>query len=153
MAAVNLIARQSRPRLLATLFICAASAATQSCGSSKSVGESCQNLDSYCGTHCVRDWATAQQAATWCVRGDGGTANNESVYIRTGCDGFNFVYLGGTDNGTYYYYDPQSGQLVGVGNAVGTPDGRFCRAGIGPTQPLWIQCGDSGATPVCGPSP
>jgi hypothetical protein len=113
---------------------------------------SCPSLDSYCGTHCVRDWATAQQAATWCV-GDGGTANNESVYIRTGCDGLNFVYLGGTDNGTYYYYDPQSGQLLGVGNAVGRPDGSFCRAGTVPPQPAGVQCGDGGAMPVCGPPP
>jgi hypothetical protein len=187
-----LTVRKSRLRLLATLFFCAASAATQNCGSSKDVGVdagtaaagnagiggaggsagrgsaglvtdagdaadkaasySCPSLDSYCGTHCVSDWATAQHAATWCV-GDGGTANNESVYIRTGCAGFNVVYLVGTDNGTYYYYDAQSGVLVGIGNTVGRPDGSFCRAGTTPLQPPGVQCGDGGATPVCGPFP
>jgi hypothetical protein len=74
------------------------------------------------------------------------------VYIRTDCDGFDFVYLVGTDNGIYYYYDPQSGQLVGVGSAVGTPEGSFCLAGVAPPRPVGVQCGDGGVTPVCGPN-
>jgi hypothetical protein len=113
-------------------------------------GKSCPSLDAYCGTHCVRDWATAQQPSTWCTT-DAGTANNESVIIRTDCDGLNFVYLVGTDNGTYYYYDPQSGQLVGVGSAVGSNTGNFCLAGVAPSPSPSVQCGDGGATPVCGP--
>jgi hypothetical protein len=75
------------------------------------------------------------------------------VYIVTGCDGFNFVYRVGTDNGTYDYYDPQNGQLVGIASAVGMPGGGFCVAGGGPASPPVLQCGDGGATPVCGPSP
>jgi hypothetical protein len=113
---------------------------------------SCPSIDSYCGSDCVRDWATAREASTWCV-GDGGTASNESVYIFAGCDGFNYVYLAGIDNGTYYYYDMQSGQLVGVGNAIRRPDGSYCRAGTVPSQTPGAQCRDGGTTPVCGPPP
>jgi len=113
--------------------------------------QSCTDLDVYCGTRCVQDWATAQKPSTWCTT-DGGTANNESVYIVTGCDGLDFVYLVGTDNGTYYYYSSQTGQLVGVGNAVGSPSGNFCRAGATPQFPAGLQCGDGGATALCGPN-
>jgi hypothetical protein len=111
------------------------------------------SVDMYCANlsqRCVRDWTTAQQLGTWCTT-DGGTANHESVYIQQDCDGFNFVYLVGLDNGIYYYYDPHSGLLVGVGSSGGTSDGKFCIAGTGPQQPPGVQCGDAGATRVCGP--
>ena len=118
----------------------------------------CQSIDSFCGaqsTACVRDWSLAQQPSTWCSRQtDGGAIgpNGESVFIQADCDGFNFVYLVGVDNGTYFYYDPRSGQLVGVGGAVGSPGGKFCIAGVGPAEPPGVLCGDGGATKVCGPS-
>jgi hypothetical protein len=118
----------------------------------------CQSIDSFCAaqsTACIRDWALAAQPSTWCSRqADGGATgpNNESVFIQADCDGFNFVYLVGLDNGMYFYYDPKGGQLVGVGGAVGSPDGKFCIAGVAPASPPGVLCGDAGATKVCGPT-
>jgi hypothetical protein len=123
------------------------------CSSQKAMS-SCPSIDEYCAglsQRCVRDWATAQQPSTWCTN-DGGTTNHESVFIQADCDGFDFVYLVGFDNGIYYYYDPQSGQLVGVGSAIGAPEGNFCLAGTGPPHPPGVLCGDGGATRVCGPT-
>jgi hypothetical protein len=110
---------------------------------------SCPSLDSFCtGPRCVTDWATAQDPSTWCS----GPRGYITVYIATDCGGFNFVYVRGVDYGTVYFYDPQSGQLVGVGGTQGAEVGPFevsCAAGVVPQQPISVQCGDGGATIAC----
>jgi len=36
------------------------------------------------------------------------------VGIYSGCAGYDIVAVGGADTSTFYYYDPQTGDLVGI---------------------------------------
>ena len=91
-------------------------------------------------SQCVPAWTTAEQPSTWCPM---------FPYVRviraTDCHGFDIVVLGATDTSSFYYYDPQSGALVGIeGHGI---LGTRCIAGQSPDVPL-TECFDGGVPPV-----
>ena len=143
-----------------TYLLCAAAISGGSAGAMKGgldsrVSGSCPSLDSFCNSDrngnraCIRDWATASQASSWCARSDGGLRSTDfsEVYIHDGCSGFNIVVLGQTDTSTFYVYDVTTGQLMGIG---ANPSWR-CLAGTLPVSTLSFACGDGPSVPVCGP--
>lgn len=88
--------------------------------------------DPGCGT----TWSTAQRPSTWCP-----TFPYARVVTAPHCDGFDIVVLGATDTSSFYYYDLQTGVLVGIeghGN-----NGTMCVAGQAPDVPL-TDCDDAG---------
>jgi hypothetical protein len=107
-----------------------------------SVAQRCADTttsDPGCGT----TWSTAQQPSTWCP---------EASYweVAPQCEGFDIVRLGGVDSSTYYYYDLQTGDLVGI-ERHGLGPGPSCVAGHAPGVEL-IDCIDAGGvtTFYCG---
>jgi hypothetical protein len=82
----------------------------------------CEPLSQACydgGATCIEDWANAQQLATWCE-----PPNISYIHIVSQCDGFNVVSVFVVDTTAIYYYDAQSGALVGV--RFGSKDGDSC---------------------------
>jgi hypothetical protein len=106
----------------------------------------CQPVDRACadggasGMHCVQSWSAARNPGVWCARFPYGR-----VFIATACDGFDIVVLGGVDTSMAFYYDPASGQLVGI-EASGL-GGVRCVAGESPDVPL-TDCGDGPLAPA-----
>jgi len=95
---------------------------------------------------CATTWSTAQHPSTWCPR----VPYAMRVYIAPHCDGFDIVVVGASDSSSFYYYDQQTGALVGIeghGNF-----GPLCIAGVSPGVPL-TDCYDAGGFVVvmCGP--
>lgn len=87
----------------------------------------CASIDQYCATSlCVMNWSVAQSALAWCSRtGDLGGGD-----IVTHCSGFNVVFIGvGADSSLAFFYDPGSGNLVGVSSFEANP---VCAAGQPP---------------------
>ncbi len=85
---------------------------------------------------CATTWSTAQQPSTWCPK-----VPYARVFTAPHCDGFDIVVLGATDTSSFYYYDLQTGALVGIeghGN-----NGTLCIAGQAPNVPL-TDCYDAG---------
>jgi hypothetical protein len=105
----------------------------------RSIAQECADAataDLGCGT----TWSAAQQPSTWCSR-----VPNARVYTAPQCDGFDIVVLGGNDASSFYYYDPQTGALVGIekrGN-----NGPTCVAGLAPDVPL-TDCYDAGGVSI-----
>jgi hypothetical protein len=87
-----------------------------------------------CGT-----WSSAKQPATWCA-----TNRPSQLAISTDCDGFDIVTLSGLDTSTFYYYDTQSGDLVGIEFRGSPYPGPRCIAGEAPGVPL-TDCMDAGS--------
>ena len=88
------------------------------------------------GPGCATTWSTAQQPSTWCPK-----VPYARVFTAPHCDGFDIVVLGATDTSSFYYYDLQTGALVGIeghGN-----NGTLCIAGQAPDVPL-TDCYDAG---------
>jgi hypothetical protein len=86
---------------------------------------------------CATTWSTAEQPSTWCPKDP-----YVRVFRATHCDGFNIVVLGSADTSSFYYYDLQSGALVGIeGHSLG---GTRCVAGLSPDVPL-TDCYEAGA--------
>jgi len=85
---------------------------------------------------CATTWSTAQRPSTWCPK-----VPYARVITAPRCDGFDIVVLGATDSSSFYYYDLQTGALVGIeghGNF-----GPLCIAGQSPDVPL-TDCYDAG---------
>jgi hypothetical protein len=129
-------------------------AALFGCSSSPN-GGACPSVDAYCARQsekCVRDWATAQLATTWCTD-DAGALPYDSVNLRPDCSGFDFVLTTGTDTGVVYIYEAGSGSLVGIASEG---NGNSCIAGDVPALLLGQECymrqahlcGSIGATQV-----
>lgn len=86
---------------------------------------------------CATTWSTAERPSTWCAK-----VPYVRVFRATDCDGFNIVVLGSADTSSFYYYDLQSGALVGIeGRGLG---GAMCVAGVSPAVPL-TDCYEAGA--------
>ena len=86
---------------------------------------------------CATTWSTAEQPSTWCPK-----VPYVTVFRATHCDGFDIVALGSADTSSFYYYDLQSGALVGIeGHGLG---GTTCVAGVQPDVPL-TDCYEAGA--------
>jgi hypothetical protein len=108
-------------------------------GACPSVAQQCADAataDIACGT----TWSNAQLPSTWCPK-----VPYVRVYTAPHCDGFDIVVLGATDTSSFYYYDLQTGALVGIeghGN-----NGTLCVAGQAPGVPL-TDCFDGGAVAV-----
>ena len=104
-----------------------------------SVAQQCSDAataDLACGT----TWSSAQQPSTWCPK-----VPYARVYTAPHCDGFDIVVLGATDTSSFYYYDLQTGALVGIeghGN-----NGTLCVAGQASDVPL-TDCYDGGLVSV-----
>lgn len=95
------------------------------------------------GDACIMSWASAQHPATWCAK-----FPNYHIVIAGPCDGFDIAVVGSVDTSTFYYYDPQSGALVGIeGRSI---LGNRCVAGQAPGVPL-TDCYEAGvaASSVC----
>jgi hypothetical protein len=72
--------------------------------------------------HCVTTWSAAQQRATWCSN------PGASIYPLPDCGGFDIVEDINVDVSYAYYYDRQTGTLVGIG--FNDPQGKLhCIAG------------------------
>jgi hypothetical protein len=85
---------------------------------------------------CGMTWSTAQQPSTWCPK-----FPYARVLTASHCDGFDIVVLGATDTSSFYYFDLQTGALVGIeGHGNG---GARCVAGQAPDVPL-TDCYDDG---------
>jgi hypothetical protein len=100
-----------------------------------SVAQECADAataDLGCGT----TWATARQPSTWCPK-----VPYARVLTAANCDGFDIVVLGSVDTSDFYYYDLQTGALVGI-EAHGNL-GTRCVAGQAPDVPL-TDCYDAG---------
>jgi hypothetical protein len=115
---------------------------------------SCPSIQSACAAtptffnnngNCPPTWTEAQKLATWCPW--------SALRIIQGCNGYNIVSLGGVDTSTNFFYDPQSGQLVGISETGEVNSSRFlCIGGQPPATSL--ECADaavfSGLNPSCG---
>jgi hypothetical protein len=88
---------------------------------------------------CIEDWASAQLPATWCARLP--TISTVSV---SNCDGFDIVGIGVVDTSSAYYYDPQSGALVG--ERFDSKDGHSC-FGRTPEESVLLDCADESGSP------
>ena len=109
------------------------SADAASCPSVAQICADAGSADVGCGT----TWSTAEQPSTW-----GPKDPYVRVFRATHCDGFNIVVLGSADTSSFYYYDLQSGALVGIEGRG--PGGAACLAGVSPDVPL-TDCYEAGA--------
>lgn len=142
--------RLALPSLVVALFGCSLSAneVVQPDGG-RAMSPPCPTLDAYCGDHpkeCVRDWATAQLATTWCSF-DAGEVPYDSINLRVDCSGFNFVFATATDTGVVYIYDAATGGLLGIGGE--SFGGNRCLAGDATPLSLGQSCG-TGQKHLCG---
>jgi hypothetical protein len=117
----------------------------------------CPSIDDFCRTNideCIRDWATAGQPSTWCLRAtDAGSTGpgGASVRIRAGCGAYNTVWLSSAGSSTILIYDAGTGELVGVSLVGRAGTGSVpCVAGLVPESTLDVQCGTGQNGPVCG---
>ena len=91
-------------------------------GDASAEAESCPSIQEACadagargslsfigGFSCVAEWSIATQPSTWCSK----FPYAELAYA-TDCEGFDIAVVGATDTSVFYYYDPQSGALVGI---------------------------------------
>jgi hypothetical protein len=103
---------------------------TQDAARCPSVAEACAEG----GNVCVPNWSLAQSPEAWCS-----PFPDSRVYIASHCDGVDLVVVGQGDISNFYYYDLQSGDLVGV-NCNGAGNNVFL-----------TDCGDAALTPsLCG---
>jgi hypothetical protein len=126
-----------------TVIGCVAARSSQPAPTASTV---CGPLTEVCppdgGEGCDMDWATAQDPATWCTSGKSGNETYEtgalSVAIASHCDGLDIVELGYPDAVVSYFYDPQTGVLVGMSG--GSPEGYGCFGRAPPVE----DCADAG---------
>jgi hypothetical protein len=114
-------------------------------------GTTCPSLDNFCVADggppdwalCNRDWASAQARASWCTAG-----TPRLVEVYQGCHGFNLVVVGRRDTSVVYWYDSQSGQLIGI-DLVSPVSSSMCIAGAPPSA-TFGDCSDgSPPTSIC----
>jgi len=115
-----------------------------SCSSSNSGAPVCEPLSQACpdggaAAECVTDWASAHRPATWCA-----TLPSVSTVGVSHCDGFDIVGIGVVDTSSAYYYDPQSGALVGM--RFDSKDGHSC-FGQTPEESVLLDCADESGSP------
>jgi hypothetical protein len=122
------------------------SSATDAAGDGSVDAATCRSIAQECvdaataNLGCGTTWSTAQQPSTWCPK-----VPYARVYTAPDCDGFDIVVIGGTDSSSFYYYDRQTGALVGIegrGN-----NGTTCVAGQAPDVPL-TDCYDAGGVAI-----
>ena len=95
---------------------------------------------------CITDWASAQQPSTWCAAllGEGAF-----ITLTSHCGGYNILRVALVDIVATYYYDPQSGALVGT--SAGSKEGWGCE-GRGPPVESVPDCNGNGDVVIrsCG---
>jgi hypothetical protein len=114
-----------------------------SCSSSNTGAPVCAPLSQVCPpdggptSACNTDWANA---AAWCATLSGGPFR--ALYFSH-CGGFNVVTVApGPDVVVFYYYDPQSGALVGIQS--NSTSGSAC---FGQVPNADVACSDEGGPP------
>jgi hypothetical protein len=110
----------------------------------------CPSVASYCnaaGKVCLMDWLEAQQPSGWCVRVPDGGLLDDRVYIRTNCYQMNVVWQSQFDGTKIYFYDPGSGQLTGISDALT----QTCLAGVIPSSFVSAVCGEGPTSSACDP--
>ena len=148
-----------------TLFLMqACSSATTSTnppiGSSQGLGSgTCAGLDSVCGASsspyaCEPTWSVASTPSSWCHSVSQSALDaGVSLVLHQSCSGYDIVdeTVGASDEGTRYYYDAESGALVGIATISnnGIPvcvAGRALQvdvSGCQPSYPSDVSCASS----------